>query len=129
YYSTLLKKKIEIDWLTAGHRVEQRLLRRRWRGVRPGLPAALQDSPGITPALHLPQRPGPGRRTRRRTRRGWRAAGGHAQRGRGRVVDCRYAMFPPPARERAGGKPCWAGAQPPPGGPERAAGPRPTSSS
>jgi len=65
---TLLKAQIEIQGLPAGNGVQQRLERWWRRGMRPRPPAALEDPPGIKPALHLSQRAGPGWRIGRQPR-------------------------------------------------------------
>src|SRR5258708_37835855 len=70
---TLLKAQVEIQGLPAGDGLQQCPERRWRRRVRPGLPAALEDAAGITPALHVPQRAGPGRERGRE--RGWEPPG------------------------------------------------------
>src|SRR5258708_22308570 len=89
---TLLKAQVEIQGLPAGDGLQQCPERRWRRRVRPGLPAALEDAAGITPALHVPQRAGPGRERGRE--RGWEppGAGGPGRPGpRQRLVP----IFPP----------------------------------
>ncbi len=55
YSGTLLKLQIEVQWLTAGNRRHEPLEGRRWRGMRPGVPAAVQEAPRIEPTLHVTQ--------------------------------------------------------------------------
>src|SRR5258708_7233433 len=59
---TFLELQVAVDGLSARHGIQEGLKRRGGRGVRPGLPVAVEDVPRVKPALDLPQGPRPGAR-------------------------------------------------------------------